>query len=352
MLTVVRFIAAGLVAGVLTAVPLSAPAGAASSRTGADVVSRTVSFEVDNTNGTRVACTSDGRAYRLTGTLIGPRNQVLRADAPRINVLVHDLATGSWFWHLRHHPGVDYARQLARKGETSLVLDRLGYGRSHLSDGNATCLGAQADMLHQVVQHLRSGRYDFVHHPGHGTPAAQHVVVHGHSTGAAIAQLEASTYDDIDGLVVMSWTDQGATTRAVDAARAQSSLCAGGQDHATFGGSKKDYRSLLFRSASPSVQRRAATLRQAAPCGDPLSLSQTVSTSAATTRRIEAPVLLLFGGKDALNRADARSQQVDAYAASIGVTHHTLKGTGSALPLEASARRTRALVLGWLRALG
>ncbi|MBB6629224.1 alpha/beta fold hydrolase [Nocardioides sp. KIGAM211] len=351
---VARLVAAGLVAGVLAAVPLSSPVGAAPatpSARGTDVVSRAVTFDVVNTNGTNLACSADNQSYELHGSLVGPRHEVLSASAPRINVLVHDLATGSWSWHLRRHPGVDYARKLAQRGETSLVLDRLGYGRSPLPDGNATCLGAQADMLHQVVQHLRSGHYDFSRHPDRGTPAAEHVVVHGHSTGAAIAELEAGTYDDIDGLVVMSWTDRGASQRALDAAQAQSSLCLKGQDHATFGGSKKDYRSLLFASAARTVQRDGADLRAATPCGDALSLSQMVASAPTTTRKIEAPVLLLFGGKDALNRRDARQTQVDAYDSSTGVTHHTVKGAGSALALEASAARTRSRVLHWLHTL-
>ena len=74
-------------------------------------------------------------------------------------MLVHDLGTGGWFWNLRTHPAYDCATRLAERGETSLVLDRLGYGASRLADGNATCLGAQVDMLHQVVQHLVSGQY-------------------------------------------------------------------------------------------------------------------------------------------------------------------------------------------------
>lgn len=310
MLTVVRLAATALFVAVLAIVPVSSPTQAAVTNRAGHVVSRSVTFEVENINATSVLCSSDNQSYRLRGTLVGPRSQVLGANAPRVNVLVHDLATGPWFWHLRRHSGVDYASRLAARGETSLVLDRLGYADSPIPDGNDTCLGAQADMLHQVVQHLRSGRYDFVRHPGRETPAAHHVVVQGHSTGAAIAQLEAATFDDIDGLVVMSWSDRGASTRAVDAARVQSSLCLQGRDHARFGGSKRDFRTLFFTTATRKVQRSATSLRQAAPCGDPLSLVQLVSISPLTTAKIEAPVL------------------------------------------EAAAARTRQRVLHWLHSIG
>ncbi len=352
MVAIVRPLVAGLVAGVLAALPLTpsvADDSPVAQRT-SDVVSRKVVFEIENTNATAVACVPDGKSYKLRGELVGPRNEVLATDADRVNVLVHDLTAGSWFWHLRAHPSYDYATQLARAGETSLVLDRLGYDSSRLADGNATCLGAQADMLHQVVQHVRSGRYDF-RNSTRGTPGAQHVVLHGHSVGAAIAQTEAAKFDDVDGLVLMSWTDSGASQRAVDEASQQSATCLQGEDYATYGQTKKEFRQLLFASAPAPVQRTAASLRNPDPCGDALSLTQLVASLNLTTQDIEAPVLLLFGSKDALTRNDAAQQQAQAFSSSVEVTSRTVKGAGSALPLEKSAPTTRARVLRWLCSL-
>src|SRR4051812_1605829 len=88
------------------------------------VASRAVVFEVENTNATPVLCVPDDRSYRVRARLVGPRRAVTGHAGPiRVNVLAHDLAAGSWFWDLRGHPGYDYARELARRGETSLVLD-------------------------------------------------------------------------------------------------------------------------------------------------------------------------------------------------------------------------------------
>lgn len=346
---VARIVVTGLVAGLLAALPSGSPAVAADQAS--DVVSRDVVFKVENVNNTDVACPADGKTYRLRGELVGPRAEVLSADIPRINVLVHDMATGSWFWNLRSRPSYDYATKLARRGETSLVLDRLGYDASPLDDGNATCLGAQADMLHQVVQHLRSGRYDF----GDGsatTPAAQQVVVHGHSAGAAIAQIEAATFDDVHGLVLMSWSDSGASARAVDEASQQSATCLGGQDYASYGGTRREFRRLFFASAPADVQRAAASRRNPGPCGDALSLAQLEVASVVTTRQIEAPVLLLFGSKDALNRDDAAEQQAAALSSSVRVVTHVVPGAGNALVLEESAPQTRRKVSRWLCSLG
>ena len=95
--------------------------------------------------------------------------------------------------------------------------------------------------------------------------------------------------------------------------------------------------SLLFVTAPAPVQRTALARRDVDPCGDALSLSQMVTTSTLTARDVEAPVLLLFGGRDALNRDGAAGQQRQAYSSSVAVTSHTVKGAGSALPLERSA---------------
>ncbi len=346
-------LAGTLLAGSLAALPLS-PAWAGTSGGSGDgsghVVSRDVVVAVENTNATPVACTPDDGSYVLHAQLVGPRREVLGASVPRLNVLVHGLATGSWFWRLRQHPAYDYAGRLAVAGETSLVLDRLGYGDSRLADGNATCLGAQADMLHQVVQHLRSGRYRF-EGSTRAAPAAEHVVVHGHAVGAAIAQVEAGTFDDVDGLVLMSWTDTGASSRAFDEASRQSAACLRSDDYVGTGRSRKDYRRLLFVTSPGAVQRTATARRGVHPCGDALSLGQMVAASSLAAREVEAPVLLLFGGRDALTREGSAQRQRGAYTSSVSVSSHVVTAAGSALPLERSAPRTRARVLGWLARL-
>jgi len=343
----VRLIPLGVLTALLGAL-LVAPAPAPATAARPPVVSRQVVFELENTNATSVLCLPDDQTYEVRARLVGPRRAVEGRSGPiRVNVLVHDLAAGSWFWRMPGHPAYDYARKLARAGETSLVLDRLGYGASPLADGDATCLGAQADMLHQVVQHLRSGRYTFADPSVGTTPAAAHVVTHGHAVGAAIAQVEAGTFDDVDGLVLMSWTDRGATSLATRTAARQSSACAGAADYAPLAETGAAYRALMFASAESAVQRAAARLRADDPCGDVTSLSPMLLASTLAAGRVEAPVLLLYGAEDALHRASAREDQASSY--STTVTTRTFAGAGSALPLERSAPQVRRTVLRWLR---
>ncbi|WP_372727688.1 alpha/beta fold hydrolase [Nocardioides sp.] len=352
--TVVRLALVTLVATLLAGVPAtSASAGTATTATtaerGSRVITRTVEFQVVNTNATRVACEADQQAYRVRARIVGPRREVLSPDAPRINVLVHGLATGSWFWNLRSKRSFDYATQLARRGETSVVIDRLGYGASTLPNGDDTCLGAQADMLHQIVQKLYSGLYVYPGRPGIDPPKAQHVVLHGHGVGAAIAQVESATFQDVDGLVLMSWADAGSSQRAVEEARQTSQLCATGDDYARYGQTNREFRELLFATAPAGVQRKAARLHAANPCGDALSLSQMLAGSEALADEIKEPVLLMYGGKDVLIRDGAAQDQADSYSAAESVTLRTIAGAGSALPLERTAGKTQRQVVRWLR---
>ena len=346
-----RSLVAGLAAVLVAATMMAAPAQAQARSRGTDVVSRAVNFPVANLNRTLSLCLPDGETYTVRARLVGPRSEVLGADADRINVLVHDGATGGWFWNLRRHPAYDYAGSLARQGETSLVIDRLGYDRSPLPHGTSTCLGADAEMLHQIVQHLRSGNYEFAD-PGNGTtPAAQHVVVHGHGLGASIAQVEEAHYRDVEGLVLMSWTDTGHSPLAVDLASRQSATCLQGAGYARFAPTAATFRNGMFATAPRGVQRTAAGLANADPCGDVLSLATNLVASRLAAAQVTPPVLLLYGDKDAYTRDAGPARQAASYLSAESVTTHVTKGTGSALPLEASAPATRTRVLRWLRGL-
>jgi pimeloyl-ACP methyl ester carboxylesterase len=176
-------------------------------------------------------------------------------------------------------------------------------------------------------------------------------VLHGHSVGAALAELEAATFQDVDGLVLMAWSDTGATFRAIAESGRQHATCLlSPTGYAPYGATAEDFQELLFATASADVRATATALRNPDPCGDALSLSTLLVVNNLATRLIDVPVLLLFGERDALNRPDAATWQPLAYAPGAEVTSYVVPGAGSALPLEASAPQTRARVLDWLAA--
>lgn len=299
-----------------------------------------VEIPVRLANRTALPCVVPGDETVVRGRLVGPVEELARPRA--VTVYVHDIATGSWFWQFRAAPGLDFTTALAERGHVSLVIDRPGYGSSELRHGARTCLGAQATVLHQVVSWIR------------GDLGTETVVLAGHSVGAAIAELEAATFHDVDGLIQMSWSDAGASPRAVAEAARQHLACLLGGDRAAgrpayafYAPGADAFRSIMFRSATPQVQASAAALRTADPCGDALSLGSLVVLDQIVSHAVRVPVLLLFGAEDALNRPDAEKLQRLAFLGQP-VTSHTLPGTGGALPLEESARQTQELVADWL----
>ncbi|MGH7821363.1 MAG: alpha/beta fold hydrolase, partial [Candidatus Binatia bacterium] len=179
------------------------------------VSSTPVTFSVVNTNESMVPCSSDGAAYQISGHLVAPD-----ALPAAVTLYLHGLGYGEWFWNFGAVAGYDFAAGLAADGHASVIIDRLGYGQSALADGNASCLGAQATIAHQIVGQLRDGSYTLDGVAGttaSPNPAFSAVALAGHSAGGAIAEIEAYSFDDVDALIVMSYADQGASPDALAA---------------------------------------------------------------------------------------------------------------------------------------
>lgn len=335
-----------------SATPAAAQATAqAAAKAKPKVANRAVEIEVSNGNENAALCLADNSQHVLRGRLVGPQRTVNGNPGKlRVNVLVHDAGTGGWFWNLRQAPAYDYATQLARRGETSLVLDRLGYDGSPLDDGRSTCLGAQATMLHQVVQHLYSGNYRFAGRAGEDDqpPHATHVVLHGHGTGATIAQLEAAKFDDVAGLVLMSAPTATPTGAALRAVTEQLGRCVGSSGYASYGATPAEYRELLFASATAKVRRLATARRNPTPCGDVSSLLAGVGGAVLGSGQLDVPVLLLNGERDARVRTLSQSAAERLFGRSERVATRTVAGAGSALPLEKGAPQVRSTVLRFL----
>ncbi|HVV52712.1 MAG TPA: alpha/beta hydrolase [Polyangia bacterium] len=96
-------------------------------------------------------------------------------------------------------PGFRAAPELAELGLPVLTVDRVGYGASSHPDGDSLDYPTSAGYVHEVIQAVRGGALGFV-------PSA--VVLLGPSAGGDIALVEAGTYHDVDGLIVMSNTSE------------------------------------------------------------------------------------------------------------------------------------------------
>jgi pimeloyl-ACP methyl ester carboxylesterase len=96
-------------------------------------------------------------------------------------------------------PGFRAAPELAELGVPVLTVDRVGYGASSHPNGDSLDYPTSAGYVHEVIAAVRGGALGFV-------PSA--VVLLGPSAGGDIALVEAGTYHDVDGLIVMSNTSE------------------------------------------------------------------------------------------------------------------------------------------------
>ncbi|MET9230978.1 alpha/beta hydrolase [Lentzea sp. NPDC003310] len=94
-------------------------------------------------------------------------------------------------------------RAMNNAGIATMVVDRIGSGRSTKPLSILVDVPNQAEAVHQVIQNLR--------------PRFSKVLVGGHSIGSAIAMAEAGTYRDVDGVLITGMTHQWDYVRAVPA---------------------------------------------------------------------------------------------------------------------------------------
>src|SRR2546423_8380980 len=262
-----------------------------------------VAFQVKNTNTSKSPCNSglpDGATYTIRGHISGPQAALASGKADLITIYLFGYEAGEWNWDLKGVPGYDYAAELARSGQVSLTLDELGYGASgHSANGNETCQGAEADTIHQIVQKLRKGEYTL---PDSPTIKFSKVVLAGHDVGGEVAEIEAYSYFDIDGLILVNFAEQGFTPyiieRSTVAAFDTCTESANGYAHFI---SDQEFRTLLFYNAEPRVIEAADAQRNPNPCGVIRSNPPAILVdNRVHVSQIEVPVLIVFGNNDTL----------------------------------------------------
>jgi pimeloyl-ACP methyl ester carboxylesterase len=187
------------------------------------------------------------------------------------------------------------------------------------------------------------------------------VVLVGASFGGFIAQIEAYSFADIDGLVVMSWADEGFSTFAVLTFTQTVTGCAAGillpaspgsDGYAYFGQSEADYQHAFFYDADPAVLSAAFATRPRDPCGEEGSFAQAVLIDHLGVPRVHVPVLLMYGDQDALFPPPAASEQSSLYTGTRSLATVTVPDSGHNLPLERSHRAVASILVRWLTRQG
>ena len=198
-------IALALGAAVVVALAVYLPASARSSAS-ASLIDVPIRFTVRDVNRTPLHCPTSGRTYTVEGRLVAPASGIGSATTLYLSGVIF---SGLFEFHNDLVPGYNFTREMARLGHTSVVIDRLGYGktRPYPSDGRSVCLGALADSVHQVINALRTGRYSVVR--GADPKRFKRVAVGAYSLGGVIAELEQASFRDQSALALISWADQG-----------------------------------------------------------------------------------------------------------------------------------------------
>ena len=339
----VRTIVTALVAAAIALV--SAPTAAQADNHRA-VVNIPVTFQVKNLDRTffgpseQQTCPADpatrGATWTIHGHLVAPVDGVHRAHRT-VTLYVHGLAAdGDTSFAFDAVPGYNFALEEARAGHTSVVIDRVGYGDSTKPSGNDLCTGAEADMVHQVVTHLRAGDY--------GGPSFGRVALAGHSAGGLIAEIEAYTFHDVDELAVFAYADQGFTPFLGAALGAHAAACATAPN-----GYAQTFTSLATAWFSPAADPRVVSTVEARhpadPCGE--NPGPYIAANPARLATVTVPVLLVYGADDALFDASVAPIQASHFG-STDKTVIVLPGSGHALMLDAAAPLFRATVDNWL----
>ncbi|HYG65960.1 MAG TPA: alpha/beta hydrolase, partial [Thermoanaerobaculia bacterium] len=117
-----------------------------------------------------------------------------------VQITLHGSTYSHLYWDWPFQPETySYMRRATAAGYAVLNIDRIGIGQSDHPPAEQVTIGADAFVVHQIVQALRGGELVV---PSFGRIEAERVALVGHSLGSVIAIQEAATYGDVDGVAL------------------------------------------------------------------------------------------------------------------------------------------------------
>ncbi|HEX8647952.1 MAG TPA: alpha/beta hydrolase [Thermoleophilaceae bacterium] len=323
-----------------------------------EIVDVPVAFDVDNVNRTAVPCPSDGKRYEIAGHLMAPRAVL---DAGRaVTVFLHGIEISDAYFRYRGVPGYDFQGEMAELGHALIVVDRLGHGESDLPPAGATCVGAQADIAHQIVDLARAGSYRL---GGGAGRAFGKAALAGHSFGSYMAEVSAMSFNNQDALVLNAFAAEGIDLAllADRQSRGEAGSCQTGSGFEKRPGAPTGYAYLwpdrdiwnadTFGNAEPRIAEDSEELRERSPCGDINSSVPAAFTEPGQYNRITSPVVMTFGSQDKLFPPPAGQNHRTFFTGSSDVTLYEVDG-GHTLMLQRTAPEFRQKLSDWLRARG
>ncbi|WP_433207043.1 alpha/beta hydrolase [Nocardia sp. CA-107356] len=279
---------------------------------------------------------------------------VCRPERPTSTVvlLVSGAATNARYWDWPVQPETySVQRSLAAAGFATLTLDLLGTGASTRPPSAAVTATLQAQGLHEIVTALRSGlaRYEF--------PT---IIIGGVSMGAGVAAIEASTFHDVDGVLLQGFSH---SVSPIDTLKAVASFVPAATD-SRFADRGLDPGYLTTRQGT-----RAASF--VGPGTDPVVLSVDdaevadtfspaamldglASTIPPLTSAIDVPVLVANGELDLLcaravcaSSASLAEAERPYFALAARLKTFVLPGAGHAVTVAPNAKLFQDCLVAW-----
>ena len=257
-------------------------------------------------------CPTDGRTYTLKGSLVAPASAI--GEPRSISLLIHGaMLPGDELWRFR--PGgdrsYDFTLAMARRGHAVATVSLVGYGDTvagSVPDGRLICQGGNADAIHQVVAHLKSGNYTF---GGAGSgPAFDRVAIFGSSFGGQYTQVAAYSFRNIDALVTLGWADPILPSPVgVDFTSSTALTCfQGGEPKYDDGSGPTGYVlrpgdlavGVQWTDAEPKAETFWKATMERDPCGNQTSIPARFVADVTGLPKIKMPVLVVDGTGDEL----------------------------------------------------
>ncbi|WP_285744890.1 alpha/beta fold hydrolase [Lentzea sp. NBRC 105346] len=268
-----------------------------------------------------------------------------------VQLLVHGGTYSGRYWDLPYGE-YSYQREMGRLGRATFAIDLLGSGTSSQPLSTLLTGITQASVVHQVVSKLRTGQVL-------GLPFDRIVLV-GHSMGSGIAIVEATSYHDVDGVVLTGMTHSMdalmLTTIFVDGihpAILDPLLASRGGDAGyitTIPGARHffhdpgTYEPGVLTADETTKDQVSSTM---VPDLVPLAFTSTLS------RAITVPVLMANGTQDTLfcafhctSSTDLLNAEAPYFTSGLDVV--LLPNAGHSLALSTGAPAYRSAVDGWL----
>ncbi|MER7685743.1 alpha/beta fold hydrolase [Streptomyces sp. NPDC097610] len=326
------------VAGALTITILSVvmPDPADASGEGSGFSRHTVTQEVSLTDG--------GRADQVLSSVIyEPEGGHVRG----VQVLLPGATYDHRYFDLKTSRGwVSQARDAAGDGWVSVVVDRIGTGRSSHPAADEVNNTSQATTVHQLVTRLRA-TYE-------GLPVA----LVGHSLGSAVAIQEAATYKDVDAVVVTGLLHHGGAAAglfgilnhpaAEDPAFVKRPVPAG------YLTTRPGLRHLFYWPFNADLTTVDAddSVKQTATEGEVSDFTQEQSAG-HFAKGVVVPVLSVVGEHDTFffdpaDRDRTVAAEPAAYPASPRVEVKVVRDAGHDLALQRNGERTTGYIDAWL----